>query len=273
MLALALVFGAAAPAHAQELRAPGPGSAQQLLRRALANLEQVSVAARVVARAEEPDGQIETRSFIVLRHSDEQGVHTLLGGFPPGSKLFGVRILQVDTPDPSETRAYIHSPEIGIIPQPTPYRLVDPFLGRAVVQGNSLATSGVRGINFEILSRTPAIVRSEPVERLRVRPFRPSDYDVAELLISPADAVILESRYYVAGEANPIRVVETPRESMERIGDRLLPEMMIYTENGKKTSLQLAYLPLEAMPAGLFEPTRFHLQALENFVPAEGEGS
>ncbi len=272
ILGAALSLGAPSVASTQSLEDARQGSAHDLLERALENLQSISIAARVNARSRAEDDALEERSFLVLRYRGGDSLHTLLGGFGSGSKLLGVRILQIDGPDPGNSRAYIHSPEIGIIPQPTPYRLVDPFLGRAILQGNSLASPAVRGLDFEIIGRTPAVIAGEPVERIRARPFRSADYDTAEFFVAPSDAAILESRYYRSGELEPSRTVETPRARMRLLSNHLLPEMMIYTEDGKKTSLELRYVELSTPPPGLFEPTRFHLQAIEDIVPAESEG-
>jgi len=271
---LACAWTLAFPVQAQtqtrsDTREPPAFSADALVRRAFENLESVGISARIDARITAPDGSESQRRFQVLRQRTPEGLRTLVAGFEQGSNLEGVRLLQIDAADPRETRAFIYSSDIGPRPRPTPYRLVEAFLGRAMLEEKSLASLPVRGVDFEILGRTPATVQGEDVERIRVRPLRPADHDGAELFIAPADAVILESRYYVNGEADPFRVLQTPRPDMQRVGTYLLPEKMIYTERGTKTVLDLSYVVLTDASAPLFDPSRFHLPSLESVEPTQ----
>ncbi len=101
---------------------------------------------------------------------------------------------------------------------------------------------------FAIVGRSVEARGAERVHRVSVEPFRPTDYERADLWVEPKNYAIREVRYYRAGSESPSRTIIAPPEEMVPFPGHLLPSHWVIEGTEKDVTTDVFFRRIRVAP-------------------------
>jgi hypothetical protein len=195
-----------------------PVSAEAVLGRAFSNRYDVNWMSRIELVMRNDSGQERRRSFHAASKVIGDRVHS--GGrlvWP--EYLRGMTILTIENLDRSHD-AFVYLPSLEKVRRITTAQRGDTFFGTDVTY-EDLERRRVE--EFELESPAAGDLNGEPVYSIRGSSLRDFSYSDVVFVVAKLDAVILEARYFKAGQSQPFRIGHSPRASMVTLGGHVLP--------------------------------------------------
>ena len=244
LAALALIM-ASAP---HQLLAEDGSAAGAVLRRAFDNRYGVDTRFSIELVVRNDAGEALRRSLVVATKRIDGRLHSL-GRFTYPPDLRGTTVLNIERGDRSDDH-FLYLRSLGRIRRVGTSQRSDSFMGTDLTYEDfdrrrakdyrvvSARTERLAGEEVRVVTALPRLEAGYGLE---------AGYDRAEFWIAVADEVILETRTFKHGSAEPIRVVRTPRAGIVRLGGHDLPTRM-HVENparGTRTDVRIEDLVVD----------------------------
>jgi hypothetical protein len=263
-LAVLLLLPLREPARAEQPTDALPPDALAILTRAFANRYQVDLASDIELIMRNQSGQERTRKFRAVSKVIEGRTHSI-GRLVWPHYLRGMTILTVEALDRTHD-TFVYLPAVGKVRRISTAQRGDSFLGSDVTYEDMESR---RVSEYRIEGLAPGAFEGEDVFEIRAAPVRETSYDRVTFVVAVSDDAILETRYYREPQAEPLRVVSTPREFMVAQKGHVLPTRLRVRYPSRGTTTEVVIHGLTVDPD--LDPQLFSLKTLEQKRRLPGE--
>jgi hypothetical protein len=265
-LALAVLLLLALPAVAQPEEASDAlaPDAQAILARAFANRYEVDLASDIELIMRNQSGQERTRKFRAISKVIEGRMHSI-GRLVWPHYLRGMTILTVEAVDRTQD-TFVYLPSVGKVRRISTAQRGDSFLGSDVTYEDMERR---RVSEYRIEEMASGRFEGEDVFEIRAVPVAEMSYDRVTFVVAASDHAILETRYFRDPQAEPLRVVSTPREFMVAQKGHVLPTRLRVRYPSRGTTTEVVLHGLTVDPD--LDPQLFSLKTLEQKRRLPGE--
>jgi len=248
---------------ATDALAPDAGA---ILARAFANRYQVDLASDIELIMRNELGQERTRRFRAISKVIEGRTHSI-GRLVWPHYLRGMTILTVEAIDRTHD-TFVYLPSVGKVRRISTAQRGDSFLGSDVTYEDMESR---RVSEYRINGMEVARLEGEEVFEIRAMPVREMSYDGVTFVVAASDHAILETRYFRQAQAEPLRVVSTPRKFMVAQKGHVLPTRMRVRYPARGTTTEVVLTGLVVDPE--LDPQLFSVKTLEQRrrLPGENE--